>query len=167
MREGRAPDTGAGRRCDREEGPIVPQRAWFRARPVLTALTALCAGVALASGAFAQAAKPAPKAGPDAASVKASFDAFASEWMDRMQRVEDDNRRSPKVDAGSTSYRGYGNDFRVEIKPTGYAPAPYVGVLRYEEQMYGCSDPDATQCRMVSRMPVTELFRYQDGRWVY
>jgi hypothetical protein len=145
----------------------VPQRAWLRVRPALTALGVLCASAALASAALAQAAKPAPKAGPDAASVKASFDAFASDWMDRMQRVEDDNRRSPRMDSGRPSYRGYGDDFRVEIKPTGYAPAPYVGVLRYEEQTYGCSDARATQCRMVSRIPVRELFRYQDGRWVY
>lgn len=146
----------------------MPKRAWLRTRPVLASLAVCCVGAALSGAAFAQAAaKPAPKKGPDAASVKASFDVFASDWMDRMQRVEDDNRRSPKIEAGTTSYRGYGNDFRVEIKPTGYAPAPYVGVLRYEEQMFGCSDARATQCRMVSRIPVTELFRYQDGRWVY
>jgi hypothetical protein len=151
-----------------EEGSTVPKRAWVRARPFLAALAVCSASAALSAAAFAQAAaKPAPRAGPDAASVKASFDAFASAWMDRMQRVEDDNRRSPKYDGGRTSYRGYGNDFRVEIKPTGYAPAPYVGVLRYEEQTFGCSDAGATECRMVSRIPVTELFRYQDGRWVY
>lgn len=144
----------------------MPQRAWLRARSALAALAVSC--VAAAPGvAFAQAAKPAPVAGPDAASVKASFDAFASDWMGRMQRVEEDNRRSPTLEAGVMSYRGYGDDFRVEIKPTGSERAPYVGLLRYEEQTYGCSDEAAVQCWTVSRMRVTELFRYQDGRWIY
>jgi hypothetical protein len=120
-----------------------------------------------ASAQAAKAAKAAPKTATDEPSVKASFDAFASEWMDRMQRLEDDNRRSPKPNGQGLGYRGYADDFRVELKPTGYERAPYVGVLRYEEYEYACSDPSATRCSVVSRMPVTELFRYQDGRWVY
>ncbi|HEX2486226.1 MAG TPA: hypothetical protein VHQ66_13035, partial [Myxococcota bacterium] len=89
----------------------------------LLALTLAGAPAAVPDAAAAQAAKPAPKAGPDAEKVRASFDAFASEWMDRMQRVEAENRQSPKREAGAVSYRGYGEEFRVEIKPTGYAPA--------------------------------------------
>jgi hypothetical protein len=139
--------------------------------PIPFALLALAlAGIpaALPAAAAAQAAKPAPKAfGPDAPKVKASFDAFASEWMGRMQQLEVENRRSPKLEAGAVSYRGYGEEFRVEIRPTGYAPAPYVGVLRYEEQTFGCTDASATQCRVTYRLPVTELFRYQNGHWVY
>jgi hypothetical protein len=146
---------------------VLQQRVSARARLATAALAAVGLAAALSSAALAQAAKPAPRAGPDAERVKASFDSFASEWMERMQRVEDENRASPKLDTGTPTYRGYGDDFRVEIKPTGYAPAPYVGVLRYEERMYGCRDSGATECRVTSRMPVTELFRYQDGRWVY
>lgn len=146
---------------------MLQQRVSARARLATAALAAVGLAAALSSVALAQAAKPAPKAVPDAERVKASFDSFATEWMERMQRVEDENRASPKLDTGTPTYRGYGDDFRVEIKPTGYAPAPYVGVLRYEERMYGCRDSGATECRVTSRMPVTELFRYQDGRWVY
>ena len=146
----------------------MPQRVRIHVRPALAALAGLLAAAALSSSSLAQAAKAAPKARLDEASVKASFDAFASEWMGKMQRAEDDNRRSPKVDgAGAATYVAYTDDFRVEIKPTGYARAPYVGVLRYEEQKYGCTDTSATHCKMVTRIPVMELFRYQDGRWVY
>jgi hypothetical protein len=145
----------------------VRQRFSTSAPFALLALALAGAPAAVPDAAAAQAAKPAPKAGPDAEKVRASFDAFASEWMDRMQRVEAENRQSPKREAGAVSYRGYGEEFRVEIKPTGYAPAPYVGVLRYEERTFGCSDASATQCRVTYRLPVTELFRYQNGRWVY
>ena len=148
----------------------MSQRVRVSVRSALAALAGLVAFAALPSPGLAQAAKAAkaaPKARLDEASVKASFDAFASEWMGKMQRAEDDNRRSPKLDGAGASYVAYTDDFRVEIKPTGYARAPYVGVLRYEEQKYGCTDTSATRCKMVSRMPVTELFRYQDGRWIY
>lgn len=146
----------------------MSQRVRFGARSALTFVSASVVAAALSSAGFAQAAKPAPKAGPDAAIVKASFDTFASEWMGKMKRLEADNRRNAKRDAsGSARYLGYTDDFRAEIKPTGYARAPYVGVLRYEEHTMGCTDAAATQCRMVSRTPVTELFRYQDGHWVY
>jgi len=153
--------------ANERRAPRVLQRVSFRTPPVLTALAAAGLAAALSSAALAQPAKPAPKAGADHQLVKASFDAFAAKWMERMQRVEGENRESPKLETGTAKYRGYSDEFRVEIKPTGYAPAPYVGVLRYEERMYGCRDSGATECRVTSRMPVTELFRYQDGRWIY
>jgi hypothetical protein len=145
----------------------VPQRFSTSVPLALLALALAGAPAALPEAAGAQAAKPAPKAGPDAEKVKASFDAFASEWMGKMQRLEVQNRQTPKLEAGAVSYRGYGEDFRVEIRPTGYAPAPYVGVLRYEEHTFGCTDASATHCRVTYRLPVTELFRYQNGHWIY
>jgi hypothetical protein len=33
--------------------------------------------------------------------------------------------------------------------------------------MYTCSDAKATRCSVASTTPVTEIFRFQDGRWVY
>lgn len=138
---------------------------WVRALALASALAGLAA--AAPGAASAQGTKGAPKGRADEATVKASFDAFAVEWMGKMQRVEEDNRRRPQVSVGRATYRGYGRDFRVELKPTGYAPAPYVGVLRYEERTYRCSDASAMRCDVVSRLPVTELFRYQNGRWIY
>jgi hypothetical protein len=100
-----------------------------------------------------------------------SFKSFASGWMEKMERVETHNRERPQIrPRGSRTlitYRGYGSDFKVEIKPTGYAPAPFVGVLRYSEQLYTCADARATRCRIASTTPVTEIFRFQNGRWVY
>ena len=100
-----------------------------------------------------------------------SFKSFASSWMDKMERVEASNRTSPQIRPDGPrkliTYRGYGSDFEIEIKHTGYARAPFVGVLRYTEQLFTCADERATRCRIASTVPVTEIFRFQDGRWVY
>lgn len=100
-----------------------------------------------------------------------SFKSFASSWMDKMERVERRNRTSPEIrpsGAGKlVTYKGYGGDFKIEIKQTGYAKAPFVGLLRYTEQTFTCTDERATRCRIASTVPVTEIFRFQNGRWVY
>ena len=100
-----------------------------------------------------------------------SFKSFAASWMDKMERVEIRNRTSPKLRPSDVhnpvTYKGYGGDFKIEIKQTGYPKAPFVGVLRYTEQLFTCSDQRATRCRIASTIPVTEIFRFQDGRWVY
>jgi hypothetical protein len=132
---------------------------------------ALGAPLVLAAPGLAQAAGPAAVQSTDHERASDSLDAFASQWMNRMERVEDDNRRQPKVTRGpaapEVSYRGYTNDFRVEIRPTGYPAAPFVGLIRYGEQLFTCADQGATRCGVAHTTPVTEIFRFQDGRWVY
>lgn len=129
---------------------------------------ALAAPLLLASGSLAQAGSPAALVPSDAQrAAAAALDQFASQWMARMKRVENDNRRKPVRSAGSVTYRGYSDDFRVELRPTGYAGAPYVGLIRYAEHLFTCSDPGATRCGVTHTTPVTEIFRFQNGRWVY
>lgn len=142
--------------------------------PRFRALRLLCAlGAPLALAFAAHADGKTPKAIPPADQTKASaaLDAFASEWMQKMERVENDNRRKPTVVRGAAapvvSYRGYTNDFKVEIRPTGYPAAPFVGLIRYGEQLFKCSDQGATRCGVEHTTPVTEIFRFQNGRWVY
>jgi hypothetical protein len=140
-------------------------------RRVAPLAACLVLALALASGAAAEsgATFAAPKADRDQAA--ASFDAFASQWMSRMQRVEEDNRRKPSIERGSgaprVSYRGYTDDFRVELRPTGYPGAPFVGLIRYGEQLFTCSDVGATRCGVAHTTPITEIFRFQGGRWIY
>jgi hypothetical protein len=150
--------------------------ARIRVAPVLATL-GLAAVVAAGAGAETAAAKDAKAkavqvaAKADREKAAASFDAFASQWMSRMQRVEDDNRRKPSVERGAgaprVSYRGYTDDFRVELRPTNYPAAPFVGLLRYGEQLFTCSDVGATRCGVAHTTPITEIFRFQDGRWIY
>ena len=65
------------------------------------------------------------------------------------------------------TYRGFEEGFTVELRPTGHPAAPFVGILRYNEQVYSCNGVDASKCSVASSLPVTEIFRYQGGRWVY
>ena len=100
-----------------------------------------------------------------------SFKSFASSWMEKMERVETSNRAKPKirphVSGSPFTYKGYASDFDIEVKHTGYAVAPFVGILRYSEQLFTCTDASASRCRIVSTIPVTEIFRFQGGRWIY
>jgi hypothetical protein len=137
----------------------------------LRLLCAFGAPLALASAVAAEGKTPAAIPPADQAGASASLEAFASQWMDRMERVEDDNRRKPTVARGAgaseITYRGYTNDFKVELRPTNYPAAPFVGLIRYGEQLFRCADAGATRCDVARTIPVTEIFRFQNGRWVY
>ena len=65
------------------------------------------------------------------------------------------------------TYRGFDDAFTVELRPTGHPTAPFVGILRYNEQVFSCNGVDASKCSVASSLPVTEIFRYQGGRWIY
>jgi len=96
---------------------------------------------------------------------------FAKTWMGKMENNEAQNRLRPTVRPGATqsviTYRGISDDYKVELRPTGHPNAPYVGILRYTEQVYTCSAGASSNCSVASSVPVTEIFRYQAGRWVY
>jgi hypothetical protein len=110
---------------------------------------------------------------PDSADERArsSFSEFARSWMVKIAEQEAQNRKNPIVQPGPTentvTYRGFGEDFTVELRPTGHPAAPFVGILRYNEQVYNCNAVDASKCSVSSSLPVTEIFRYQGGRWIY
>ncbi len=110
---------------------------------------------------------------PDSADERArtSFSDFARSWMAKMQENEAKNRENPIVQPGPSenivTYRGFDEGFTVELRPTGHPAAPFVGILRYNEQVYSCNAVDASKCSVASSLPVTEIFRYQGGRWVY
>ena len=103
--------------------------------------------------------------------VHSSFERFADEWMQKVRKNESAARSKPTVRPGAkqpmVTYRGYGDDFAIELRPTGHPSAPYVGLLRYSEHVYSCETAAARKCRIASTIPVTEIFRYQDGGWTY
>jgi hypothetical protein len=110
---------------------------------------------------------------PDSADERAesSFSDFARSWMAKMEDNEAQNRKNSTVQPGPSqnliTYRGFGEDFTVELRPTGHPSAPFVGILRYNEEVYSCDGADASRCSVASSLPVTEIFRYQGGRWIY
>ena len=103
--------------------------------------------------------------------ARTSFSDFARSWMVKMRENEAQNRENPTVQPGPNenivTYRGFDDGFTVELRPTGHPTSPFVGILRYNEQVYSCNGVDASKCSVASSLPVTEIFRYQGGRWVY
>ena len=114
-----------------------------------------------------------PAAISDASRSRAEdqFHQFAKTWMANVKRLQTQDRDKPTVRAGGNGtqvgYRGYGDDYTVELRPTGHPSAPYVGLLRYMELMYSCPSAGSKDCSVSSRVPVTEIFRYENGRWSY
>jgi len=141
-------------------------------RPPRT-LSVLCAvlTLGLASAAWSNPPAAIPKNDPAQARAERSFNDFASTWMQKMKRIETANRAKPKLESvgGTTvaSYRGYADDFDIELKPTGSKSAPWVGILRYNELQFSCADSAAHSCSPSKRTRVTEIFRFQGGKWVY
>ena len=119
----------------------------------------------------AHADSPAALANPAHTRAEASFHRFADEWMQKVRALELEHRSNPTVKDAATrplvTYRGYGEDYSTELRPTGHPRAPYVGLLRYTEHVYSCETMEAESCRIASTVPVTEIFRYQNGRWSY
>ncbi|MAE93956.1 MAG: hypothetical protein CL910_04795 [Deltaproteobacteria bacterium] len=103
--------------------------------------------------------------------AEASFDRFARGWMKKMERAEASNRaqaRPTRLGRGwQLRYRAYGGALRTRLRSTGHAAAPFVGVLSYDEEEMVCENARADRCRIAGTTPVTEIFRYQNGRWVY
>ena len=89
--------------------------------------------------------------------------------MAGQQRTAADQKPTLRPGAANAvvTYRDYGDEFTVELRPTGHAAAPYVGILRYNEQIFSCAEVAGENCTLSSSIPVTEIFRYQGGRWIY
>ncbi len=132
------------------------------------------AGIVLCVGWAAASAGAEPAAlSPDAPLSRAeeSFARFASDWMQGVRELEAEERRKPRIQRSArdplVTYRGYAPHFTTEVQATGRPTAPFVGLLQYTELLYSCSDAAATECNVASRVPLTEIFRFQDGRWRY
>lgn len=100
----------------------------------------------------------------------ASFERFARSWMQKMRKLEVENREKAKPAAAGTArvtYQGYGEGFETELRATKAKKAPYVGILRYTERVYTCPKRDARNCAISATIPVTEIFRFEHGRWIY
>ncbi len=126
---------------------------------------------ALAAPALAGPPAAIPPEDPGQNAIHHSFQEFASHWMHTLE--QDAVRLSRRVPAQGSpgrqnaTYRSVGKDFHIELRPTGSPRAPYVGILRYSEFTHRCADAVAATCGVQSRATITEIFRYQGGRWIY
>lgn len=154
------------------ESPRFPsvRRGWS-SRPAPFLLATMAAGglaLLVATHSGADSAMPAAIAPVNSTEAERSFDRFARSWMEKMRRVEAENRRRLAASREEPlRYLGYGEDFETELRPTKHPATPYVGILRYTERQYVCADARARSCTISMTTPVTEIFRFQDGRWVY
>ncbi len=125
-------------------------------------------------------AKNAKKAAKKAAASKASpeqvsqeFDQFCQDWMAKLAQREHDNIKNIKWNSGSDGvegeYVGYPPDHTCVVKDGGEEP---VGKIAYQEVRYekhGATVAEAQQnpAHAVETTAVTELFRYDHGKWIY
>ena len=142
----------SARLCENQTRPTLARRP-ARLNPVLAGLALL--GLALP----AAAGEPIPAAiAPNGAPViEDSFQRFAKDWLDTARRevnavVRDGVKREPS------------GQFDFELRATGRPDAPYVALLRYTETIFECEGRD---CTATASLPVTEMFRYEEGAWVY
>jgi hypothetical protein len=95
-----------------------------------------------------------PTTGGDAATI-GSFEGFSRGWIAKMRAA---------ATAGPKQIRDV---YEMELRPTGSAQAPYVGILTYCEVAMQCAGAGQTSCKPSSSTVVKEMFRYQAGQWVY
>ena len=93
------------------------------------------------------------------------FRAFTETWMDKLRGAS--ALRTAAAGSGARDFKRFSAEYSQEMKPTGSAFNPYVGILHYTEEFYRCTGPAEETCTMVESTPVTEIFRYQRGAWVY
>ncbi len=137
--------------------------------PIRRVRTAFSFLLVLSCAAAAWANPPAaiPNTDPAHQRAERSFHEFATGWMQKMERVETANRAKPKLVGDVASYRGYADEFQIELRPTGSSTAPWVGILRYNEMVFTCADQLAKSCSAGKITRVTEIFRFQGGKWIY
>jgi hypothetical protein len=110
-----------------------------------------------------------PKASPDEA-----FKAFCTEWGRKLHERELFNMKQIKWDTGQNwvqgTYVGYSEPLSCAVEPdSGTVP---VGKIIYHEFVYekrAGTVPEAERVagKAVETTEVTEIFRYQNGKWVY
>ena len=115
-------------------------------------------------------------AGPGILSAQKSFDKFVNAWMTKLEKIGENNIRNLDVtpsDQGFVSrYVCYGPKCEFYIKETGSPKTPFIGILHYQERHFlkkGETRQETFQCPgiLTKKIPVTEIFRFTRGKWVY
>jgi hypothetical protein len=106
--------------------------------------------------------------------LDSSFDAFCGEWGKKLHEREVHNIASIKWDSGTSwvqgTYVGYSEPLSCAVEPdSGTVP---VGKIIYHEVVYEKRGPSIKAAegepgQAVETTEVTEIFRYQNGKWIY
>jgi len=115
-------------------------------------------------------------ASQDNGSMASSFEEFGKAWMSKLDKVGKENRTQLQLKRDGNiyigSYRCYGPECELTVKPTDSKVSPFVGLIRYIEkeiEQRGASREEALNAegKVVSEVPVTEIFRFTKGKWIY
>ena len=111
----------------------------------------------------------------NSAQVSERFDVFCTEWMTKLAERESHNVKRVEWQQNGSGvegeYVGYSLEHTCAVKPFSASDVP-VGKVTYREMKYrkrGAS-PEvaaASEPEIVEITEVTEIFRYQKGRWIY
>jgi hypothetical protein len=94
-----------------------------------------------------------------------AFRVFTQTWMDGLRGTS--ALQTVAASSGGRILKRFSTAQTVEVKATDSATNPYVGILHYTEERYQCPDAADEDCTLVDSTPVTEIFRYQNGAWIY
>ena len=147
---------------------------------VLLLVGALHAGMADAEMANARMAKTNKAAPQRRAAQKASpeeiykaFDVFCQEWMKKLAAREHDNiahiKWDTRPDGVEGAYVAYNQEHTCVAKNGDSEP---VGRIAYQEVLYAkrgktIAEAQQSPAQPVETTAVTELFRYDKGKWIY
>ncbi len=115
-------------------------------------------------------------ADPGKPAAQKSFEQFVNVWMSKLDRIGKMNIRGldiiPRDQGFVGRYVCYGPECEFSIKETGSPETPFVGILRYSEKHFfkkGETRQKTFQSpgMLTKRIPVTEIFRFTRGKWVY
>ena len=106
----------------------------------------------------------------------ATFDAFTIEWMKKLEDTEPFHKTKAQViqstEGFSAEYTGYLPHRYIRVKKTESTDTPYVGILTYYEKKLRCTGKTKEEALQgpfdqVDTSPVSEIFRFTKGKWVY
>lgn len=115
-------------------------------------------------------------ADPGTLSVQESFEKFVNTWMTKLDRIGKNNIRTLNITPGDqgfvSRYVCYGPKCEFSIKETGSPETPFIGILHYQEKHFlkkGKTRQKTFQSpgMLTKKIPVTEIFRFTQGKWVY
>jgi hypothetical protein len=105
-----------------------------------------------------------------------TLDAFCTKWMGFLATRERDNRKSIHWQTGPDGVRGqfvgYSPDYQCQMKPMQSKKDTPVATIVYREYVYQQEGPSTSEAaeaapRVMEATEVTEIFRYNKGKWVY
>lgn len=148
----------------------------MRSLIMVTLLTVALVNPALVQAKAAQgrkSRKPATAKAAPSEKIAEQFQTFCRDWMQKLAVRERDNmsniKWNTKSDGVEGEYVGYTTDHTCTVMGDGNEP---VGKLTYEEIRYTkrgrtIADAQNSTPQPVETTAVTELFRYEKGKWIY